>query len=172
MVKVEVFRQRIPDSELFCSLLCFHSLTRHPSFGKRISVRIPSSLGHCPLISRPKQTSSGSLSLIEASTSAISSIARFLCAASRLCSTGSEWCGDGVLVYPQQALCLAQLCWGSEGGLFCNQDLGFLRHLQDTVTSGALFHSRAFKPIKISWAGKGRSDEKPISCILNFPEND
>lgn len=30
----------------------------------------------------------------------------------------------------------------------------------------------AFNPIKISWAGKEHSAEKPISCILNFPEND
>lgn len=139
MVKAEVFRQRIPDSELLCSLLCFHSLTRHPSFGRRISVRIPSSLGRCPLTSRPKQNGSGSLSLIKASTSALNSNARFLCAVSRLCFRGSGWCGDGVLVFPRQAPCLAQLCWGSEGGLFCNQDLGLLRHLQDTVTSGALF---------------------------------
>lgn len=53
-------------------------------------------------------------------------------------------------------------------------------HLQDTFPEGpplpppawALSHAPAFNPVKISWAGKEHSVEKPISCILKFPEND
>lgn len=63
---------------------------------------------------------------------------------------------------------------GSAGGLVCNQVLGLFLcgDFQGRCTPGAFSHSHTFNPVKISWAGKEHVDEKPISCILKFLEND
>lgn len=60
--------------------------------------------------------------------------------------------------------------------LVCKGALGLLGYLQGTFTrrmdfhgclsSGALSHSCALNPVKISWAGKEHLGEKPISCIF------
>lgn len=60
---------------LFRSWPCFPSLTRHSA--ERSSLRILKSFRLCTLISRPELNGSGSLSLIKATTSELTSITHF-----------------------------------------------------------------------------------------------